>query len=44
MTLGQFAASLLFGILSVLLPLMVFVGLVALLVYVGRWWMDRPKT
>jgi hypothetical protein len=40
-TAGQFAASLLSGILSVLLPLVLFAGLVALLVYIARWWMDR---
>ena len=41
MTFGQFAASLGLGILSVLLPLAVFVTLVAGLVYVARWWIDR---
>ena len=44
MTVGQFGASLLFGILSVLLPLSLFVAAVAVLVYVARWWIDRPRT
>jgi hypothetical protein len=43
-TFGQFAASLFFGILSVLLPLTLFVGTVAILVYVARWWLDRPRS
>lgn len=42
MTLAQFAASLAVGILSVLLPLVLFFSLVAILVYVARWWLDRP--
>lgn len=41
MSFGQFGVSLLLGILSVLLPLVLFVGLVAVLVYVARWWVDR---
>jgi len=40
---GQFATSLLLGILSVLVPLMIFVALVATLVAVARWWIDRRK-
>ena len=40
---GQFAASLLFGILSVILPVIFFIGLVAVCVYVARWWIDRKK-
>ncbi len=39
---GQFAASLILGILSVLLPLVLFFTLVATLVYIARWWLDRP--
>jgi hypothetical protein len=38
---GQFAASLLFGLLSILLPLLVFIAMVATCVYVARWWIDR---
>jgi len=41
MTLAQFAASLAVGILSVLLPLVLFFSLVAALVYIARWWMGR---
>lgn len=45
-TFGQFAASLGLGVLSVLIPLVVFVAIVAGLVYVARWWIDRgrPRT
>jgi len=42
MTLAQFAVSLAVGILSVVLPLVLFFSLVALLVYVARCWLDRP--
>ena len=41
---SQFAASLGLGILSVLLPLAMFIATVAGCVYVARWWIDRPKT
>jgi len=42
MTLAQFAVSLAVGILSVVLPLVLFFSLVGLLVYVARCWLDRP--
>jgi hypothetical protein len=38
---GEFAASLLFGLLSVLLPLVFFVLMVAACVSAARWWIDR---
>jgi hypothetical protein len=38
---GQFAASLVLGILSILVPLLIFISLVAVCVYVARWWIDR---
>jgi hypothetical protein len=41
MTVAQFAASLAMGILSVLLPLIAFISLVAVFVYIARWWIDR---
>ena len=40
-SLEQFAASLLFGLLSILLPLVIFISLVAACVYVARRWIDR---
>jgi hypothetical protein len=40
---GQFAASLLFGLLSILLPLAVFIAMVAACVYAARWWIDRKS-
>ena len=43
MNLGEFAVSLLLGILSVLLPLLIFISMVAGCVDVARWWIDRPK-
>ena len=43
MTAGQFAATLLFGILSVLLPLVLFVATVAALVCIARLWIDRHE-
>lgn len=43
MSAGEFAASLLFGILSVILPLLLFIGMVAACVYVARWWIDRKR-
>jgi hypothetical protein len=39
----QFAASLVFGILSILLPLVVFISSVAACVYVARKWIDRSS-
>ncbi len=44
MSFAQFAASLALGIVSVLLPLILFFGLAAALVYIARWWIDRTKT
>ena len=41
MSFGEFAASLLFGVLSVLLPLLIFISAVAVCVYIARWWMNR---
>ena len=41
MSAGQFAASLLFGLLSIVLPLAVFIAMVATCVYIARRWMDR---
>lgn len=43
MNLGQFAASLLFGLLSILLPLAIFISMVAACVYVARRWVDRKS-
>lgn len=43
MTAGQFAASLLLGFLSILLPLVIFITMVAACVYVARWWMGRKN-
>jgi hypothetical protein len=40
---GQFAASLVLGFLSVLLPLVIFISMVAACVYVARWWIDRKS-
>jgi hypothetical protein len=40
-TFGQFAASLGLGIVSVLIPLILFFTLVATLVYLARKWTDR---
>jgi hypothetical protein len=42
-TVWQFAASLLFGILSILLPLVMFIATVAACVYVARWWIARKN-
>jgi hypothetical protein len=39
----QFAASILFGILSILLPLVGFISSVAACVYVARKWIDRSS-
>lgn len=44
MTLAQFAASLLWGMLSVLLPLLIFISMVAALVYLARRWNNRHST
>jgi uncharacterized membrane protein YhaH (DUF805 family) len=44
MSFGQFAASLLMGLLSVLIPLLVFVVAIAALVYIARRWMDRSNS
>jgi len=40
---GQFAASLALGFLSILLPLVIFISMVAACVYVARWWIDRKS-
>jgi hypothetical protein len=40
---GQFAASLVLGFLSILLPLVIFISMVAACVYVARWWIDRKS-
>jgi hypothetical protein len=37
----QFATSLGLGLLSVVLPLLVFFALVATLVYIARWWIGE---
>ena len=37
----EFLASLLFGLLSVLLPLALFISAVAVCVSVARWWINR---
>jgi hypothetical protein len=44
MNFGQFASSLLMGLLSVVLPLLLFIGAVAALVYIARWWRDRSNS
>ena len=41
MSLGQFAASLFFGLLSILLPLVIFIAIVAACVFSARRWIDR---
>jgi hypothetical protein len=43
-SLGEFAASLLFGFLSIVLPLAIFISMVALCVYVARWWIARSRS
>ena len=43
MSIGQFAASLAFGILSIVLPLALFISLVAACVYIARWWIGRKS-
>jgi hypothetical protein len=42
-SIGQFAASLVVGFLSILLPLLLFISMVAACVYVARWWNDRKS-
>jgi K+-transporting ATPase A subunit len=42
-TIGQFAASLVLGVLSILLPLVIVISIVAACVYVARWWNDRKS-
>jgi hypothetical protein len=37
-TFAEFLASLLLGLLSVLVPLALFIGAVAVCVYLARWW------
>ncbi len=41
MSVGQFAASLLLGFLSILLPLLIVISMVAACVYAARWWIGR---
>jgi hypothetical protein len=41
---GQFAASLVLGFLSILLPLFIVISMVTACVYVARWWIDRKKS
>ena len=43
MSIGQFAASLAFGILSIVLPLALFISMVAACVYIARWWIARKS-
>jgi hypothetical protein len=40
---GQFAASLVLGFLSILLPLLIFIAMVAACVYIARWWIGRKR-
>jgi hypothetical protein len=42
-SIGQFAASLAFGILSIVLPLALFISIVAACVYIARWWIGRKN-
>jgi hypothetical protein len=42
-SIGQFAASLAFGILSIVLPLALFISMVAGCVYIARWWIGRKS-
>jgi hypothetical protein len=42
-TAGQFAASLALGVLSVVIPLALFIGVVAACVWVARWWTSGPE-
>ena len=41
MSLRQFAALVLEGLLSIVVPLLAFVAMVAVCVYVARWWIRR---
>lgn len=41
MSLGQFAASLALGLLSILLPLAIFISMVGVCVYLARRWIER---
>ena len=41
MSFTEFLTSLAFGLLSVLLPLALFIGAVALCVWIARRWTDR---
>ena len=43
MSFGQFAVSLIFGIVSVLLPLLIVIAIVALCVFIARKWIDRKS-
>jgi hypothetical protein len=43
-SIGQFAAALLMGLLSVLVPLLLFIAAVAALVYIARRWNDRSNS
>ena len=43
MTFDEFAASLFFGLISVLLPLAIFISMVAVCVIVARWWIARKS-
>jgi hypothetical protein len=38
---GEFATALVLGILSVILPLLIVVAMVAACVYIARRWIDR---
>ena len=40
---SEFLASLLLGLLSVAMPILLFICAVAVCVYVARWWFDRPR-
>jgi hypothetical protein len=40
---GEFAASLFFGLISVLLPLAILISMVAVCVIVARWWIARKS-
>jgi hypothetical protein len=40
---GQFAASLVLGALSILLPILIVISMVAACVYIARWWIDRKS-
>jgi hypothetical protein len=42
-SIGQFAASVVLGFLSILLPLVIFISMIAACVYVARWWIDRKS-